>query len=71
MSMPISEATHDALDEIELLRLIEACNECTCPPHLGCYCERNRQWGEAKLQEVRARKAARIAGQSLKVENGQ
>jgi hypothetical protein len=56
--MTISQATHDAITEIELLGLIEACSNCDCPPGFPCYCARNLTWAEQKLEQLRSRKSA-------------
>lgn len=48
--MPIDEATHRALDRVELLALIDACERCECD--FECYCDSNRRWAGAKLQRL-------------------
>lgn len=52
--MPISAETHAALDRVELLSLIDACDRCACT--FDCYCATNRQWAENNLAALDAAK---------------
>jgi len=53
--MAIPQEVHDRITEFELLRLIEACGQCECPPGFNCYCASNLDWAERKLEELRKR----------------
>jgi hypothetical protein len=60
--MSIDQATHDAITEVELVALIDACGRCECPPEFACCCDKNLEWAERKLEQLRARQQVRGLG---------
>jgi hypothetical protein len=43
-------------EERDLVAVVEAAGNCTCPPDFPCLCARNLEWAERKLEELRQRK---------------
>jgi hypothetical protein len=52
-----SESYDLAANEDALIRLIAACAECDCD--FNCYCIKNMEWAERRLEELRDRHDAR------------